>query len=45
MSKPEVQTIKVTKESGTNGSNLVYIAIEEEEEEEVNEFFEDCFYD
>ena len=39
--KTEVLTSKVTEGSGTNGSNIMYIAIEEEEEGEGNECFDD----
>ena len=41
MKKTEVITSKVTEGSETNGSNLMDIAIEEEEEEEGNECFDD----
>ena len=37
--------IKVTEGSVTNGSNLMDIVIEEEEEEEGNECFDMCFDD
>ena len=37
----EVLKSKVTEESGTNGSNLMHISIEEEEEEEVKYCFDD----
>ena len=36
----ELQWSKVTEVSGTNGSNLMDIAIEEEEEEEGHECFD-----
>ena len=43
--KTELLQSKVTEGSGWNGSNLMDIAIEEEEEEEVNKCFDECFDD
>ena len=45
MRKTELLKSKVTEGSGGNGSNLMDIAIEEEEEEEVNKCFDECFDD
>ena len=39
--KTELLTIKLTEGSGTNGSNIMDIEIEEEEEKEGNECFDD----
>ena len=41
--KTELLTIKLTEGSGTNGSNIMDIEIEEEEEKEGNECFDDFF--
>ena len=43
--KTDVLTSKLIEGSGTNGSNLMDILIEEEEEEEGNEYFDECFDD
>ena len=43
--KTELLTSKVTEGSGTNGSNIMDIAVEDEEEEEGNKCFDECFDD
>ena len=45
MSNTGVLTSKLTEGSGTNGSNIIDIDIQEEEGEEVNEFFDEFFDD
>ena len=43
--KTELLTSKVTEGSGKNGSNHMYIWIEEEEEGGRNKCFDECFDD
>ena len=45
MIKNELLTSKVTEGSGTNGSNIMDIAIEEEEDDKCNECFDELFDD